>query len=57
MSLMGYLFFGAVSSMAGLKRTISVAVIELEATDGNDASCETLLVTLITNLLGDFIYY
>lgn len=55
-SLTGYAFLGAVSALAGLTRTISVAVIALEATGGNDASFATVLVALIAKLVGDFLY-
>lgn len=55
-SVTGYAFVGAVSALAGLTRTISVAVIALEATGGNDASFATVLVALIAKLVGDFLH-
>lgn len=55
-SLTGYAFVGAVSALAGFTRTISVSVIALEATGGNDASFAAVLVALVAKLVGDFFY-
>lgn len=55
-SLTGYAFIGSISALAGLTRTISVAVIALEATGGNDASFAAVLVAIVAKLVGDFFY-
>lgn len=55
-SLTAYSFIGAISALAGLTRTISVAVIALEATGGNDASFAAVLVAIVAKLVGDFLY-
>lgn len=56
LSLTGYAFLGAVSALAGLTRTISVAVIALEATGSGEASFGAVFVALIAKLVGDFLY-
>lgn len=55
-SLTGYAFIGAISALAGITRTISVAVIALEATGGNDASFAAVFVSVIAKLVGDVLY-
>lgn len=55
-SLTAYAFIGTISALAGLTRTISVAVIALEATGGNDASFAAVLVAIVAKLVGDFLY-
>lgn len=55
-SLAGYAFLGAVSALAGITRTISVAVIALEATGGNDASFASVFVAVVAKFVGDFLY-
>lgn len=55
-SITGYAFVGAVSALAGITRTISVAVIAFEATGGNSSSFAAVLVALIAKLVSDFLY-
>lgn len=55
-SLTGYTFIGSVSALAGITRTISVAVIALEATGGDSAMFATMLVALVAKLSGDFLF-
>lgn len=55
-SLTGYALVGAVSALAGSTRTISVAVIVLEATGATNASFGAVLVAIIAKLVGDFLY-
>lgn len=55
-SLQSYAFIGSVSALAGITRTISVAVIALEATGGGSAMFATVLVAIIAKLVADFIY-
>lgn len=55
-SLTGYSFLGAISALAGFTRTISVAVIALEATGGYDASFAAVIVALLAKLVGDWMY-
>lgn len=55
-SLTGYALVGAISALAGLTRTISVAVVALEATGANNASFAGVFVALIAKLVGDMLY-
>lgn len=55
-SLTGFAFVGAVSALAGLTRTISVAVIAIEATGAGDSTFAAVLVAIIAKLVGDFLY-
>ena len=55
-SLTGYAFVGAVSALAGFTRTISVAVVALEATGSTNASFAVVFVSIISKLSADFLY-
>lgn len=56
LSLTAYAFLGSVSALAGITRTISVAVVALEATGADTAFFATVLVALIAKLLADLLY-
>ena len=55
-SLTAYAFLGGISGLAGFTRTISVSLIALEATGGNEASFATVFVALVSKLVGDLLY-
>lgn len=55
-SLTGYAFLGAVAALAGFTRTVSVAVIALEATGLTNASFGAAFVALVAKVVGDFLY-
>lgn len=55
-SLTAYAFIGSVSALGGITRTISVAVIALEATGGNNGSFAAVFVSIVAKLVADFLY-
>ncbi len=55
-SMAGYAFLGAVSALAGITRTISVAIIALEATAKGEAFFGAIVVALIAKVVADKLY-
>lgn len=55
-SMTAYAFLGAVSALAGITRTISVAIIALEATAKGEAFFGAIVVALVAKVVADKLY-
>ncbi len=55
-SMAAYAFLGAVSALAGITRTISVAIIALEATGKGEAFLGAIVVALVAKMVADKLY-
>lgn len=55
-SMSAYAFLGAVSALAGITRTISVAIVALEATAKGEAFFGSIIVSVIAKIVADRLF-